>query len=118
MEGCSLPVHERPSDSSELVGVDAGDCVINEVLQMVGVAILLRGAKRNHRFRNEEATFRLLRGHCLIHEHFAFMPSRMTRRALRSCAISARTGPRAMTSPAALRASRSSLFHCRSRLED
>lgn len=46
---------------SELVGVDAGECVIYDVLQVVGVAALSSGAEQDRGFRDKDAAPRLLR---------------------------------------------------------
>lgn len=42
----------------QLVGVDAGERVIHEVLQVVGISALSRGAQQDHGFRDEAPAMR------------------------------------------------------------
>lgn len=39
----------------ELIGIDAGERLIHEVLRVVRIAALSYGAEQNHRFRDEDA---------------------------------------------------------------
>ena len=57
--------------SGELVRVHTGALVIDEVLQMVRIAVFLRRAQEDNGLADEDAALGLLGGHVGVHERIA-----------------------------------------------